>query len=366
MVRRLRKAYARKAVRRRSTRYTLLLGNVLLLAGIMIFVFRGSHNQATPGTLANAVDQSSAASVDPLDQLSSADIAVNVARMTSLPEAGEVVNQAISVNTEIALASSDNTVVSKPQEVLTALKSRQDIQAYVVQAGDTVESIAAKFNVTSDSIRWSNGITGDTVNAGTKLTIPPVTGIVYTVKAGDTPASLAQKFKADQSQIIAYNDAEISGLQVGEQIIIPNGQQAVVTTSSVSYGLGYLGGTPIYGSNGYDYGFCTWYAANRRAQLGAPVPADLGDAYTWAYRAASFGIPTGSTPKAGAVAVDHSPAPGHVAIVEVVNADGSFWISEMNDHGQASMTNAAPAGGWGRVDYRLIPASGASYYTYIY
>ncbi len=347
-------------------RYALLFGNVVLLASIMVFVFRGSHTPVMPGTLANAVGQSSTASGDPLDQLSSADIAVNVARMTSLPEAGEVVNQAISVNTEIALASSNNTVVTKPQEVLTALRSRQDIQAYAAQPGDTVESIAAKFNVTSDSIRWSNGITGDTVAAGTKLTIPPVTGIVYAVKAGDTPASLAQKFKADQSQIIAYNDAEISGLQVGEQIIIPNGQQAAVRTSSTSYGLGYLGGVPSYGSNGYDYGFCTWYAANRRAQLGEPVPANLGDAYTWAYRAASFGIPTGSAPKAGAVAVEHSAAPGHVAIVEVVNADGSFWISEMNSYGQVSMTNSAGAGGFGRVDFKLFSAADASRYTYIY
>ena len=361
------KLFARRAVRSRSIKYALLFGNVALLVAIMIFVFRGSHGPVTSAPLASAIANGSAASGDPLDQLSSADIAVNVARMTSLPEAGEVANQAISVNAAMAVASADSTVVAKPQEVLTALKSRQDIHSYVAQAGDTVESIAAKFNITSDSIRWSNGITGDTVAAGTKLTIPPVSGIVYAVKAGDTPATLAQKFKADESQIIAYNDAEISGLQVGEQIIIPNGQQAAAVSTSSSYGgLGYLGGTASYGSNGYDFGFCTWYAANRRAQLGEPVPANLGDAYTWAYRAAGFGIPTGSTPKAGAVAVEHSAAPGHVAIVEVVNDDGSFWISEMNSYGQVSMTNSSPAGGWGRVDYKLIPASGASRYTYIY
>lgn len=369
LTRRIRKLFARQAVRRRYIRYGLIAGNVVLLASIMVFVFQGSHSPSSQ-RLAGLSPSNSAASADPLDQLSSADIAVSVARMTQLSEAGEVVNQAISANTEMTLASADNTVASKPLAVLTALKSRKDIQAYVTVPGDTVSSVAAKFNVTSDSIRWSNGITGDNVGVGTKLTIPPVTGIVYTVKAGDTPDSLAQKFKADRNQIVAYNDAEISGLHVGEQIIIPNGQQAAVATSAYggggSYGLGYLGGTPTYGGNMYEYGWCTWYAFNRRAQLGNPVPGNLGDAYTWASRSAAFGVPTGSAPRAGAVAVKHSAAPGHVAVVEQVNDDGSFWISEMNSYGQVSMTNSAPAGGWGRIDYKLISADGASQWTFVY
>jgi len=76
-------------------------------------------------------------------------------------------------------------VLSKPQIVATALKSRADIKTYVVQAGETIPALATRFGITSDSIRWSNGLSGDNLNVGTKLTIPPVSGIVYTVKAGD-------------------------------------------------------------------------------------------------------------------------------------------------------------------------------------
>ena len=359
--------FGNAAARRRTIRYSLVAGNVVVLATIMIFVFQGSHG-STQGPVSNAITTASATkSADPLDQLSSADIAVSVARMTSLAEADEVVNQAISVNTEMNLSSADSTVVTKPQEVLTALKSRKDIRTYITVAGDSIESIAQKFNVTSNSIRWSNGISGDTVAAGTKLTIPPVTGIVYTVRAGDTPDTLAQKFKADKAQIIAYNDAELSGLHVNEQIIIPNGQQVTTSLGSAGgFSLGYLGGSASYGSNGYVPGFCTWYVARERAARGMAVPSNLGDAYTWASRAAAFGIPTGSTPRPNAVAVKHSAAPGHVAIVEVVNDDGSFWISEMNSYGQKSMTDSTPTGGFGAVDYKLIPASGASGYTFIY
>ena len=58
------------------------------------------------------------------------------------------------------------------------------------------------------------------------------------------------------------------------------------------------------------------------------------------------GLPTGLVPKVGAVVVYE--AGDHVMFVEQVNPDGSFWISEMNDAGQVSMTNPTPTGGTGR------------------
>lgn len=340
---------------------------MLLLVGAIVFVTQNSHSGDDAQANAAAASSTNKSTTDPLDQLSSADIAVNAALMASMPETTAVVNQADSVSAELAVTPAGSTVVSKPQEVTTALKSRKDIQTYAILPGDTVSSVAAKFGVTSDSIRWSNNISGDALTAGNKITIPPVTGIVYTVKSGDTADSLAAKYKTSKEQIIAYNDAEISGIFAGEQIIIPNGQQPVATTSVYAGALGYLGGSATFGGyNGYDYGYCTYYAAKRRAELGNPVPSNLGNAYTWVSRAGAFGIPTGSVPRPGAVAMKHSGSPGHVAIVEVVNDDGSFWISEMNSYGQVSMTNSTPTGGWGRVDWKLIPASLAGTYGYIY
>jgi surface antigen len=56
----------------------------------------------------------------------------------------------------------------------------------------------------------------------------------------------------------------------------------------------------------------------------------------------------------------------HVAVVEQLNDDGSYWISEMNSYGQRSMTDSTPTGGWGRIDYKIVPAGSASRYYYIY
>jgi surface antigen len=355
---------------RKFIRYGLLAVNLAILGSIIAFVAK-SPSSVTPshGNLSNNAVSDGLS--DPLDQLSSADIAVNLAEMTNLPETTAVTNQADSVGAQLAVPVAQTTVISKPQAVVTDLKSNKDITTYVVQAGDTVASIAAKFNVTSESIMWSNDISGNTVNPGTKLTIPPVTGIVYTVKAGDSADTLATKYRASKDQIIAYNDAELSGLKVGEQIIIPNGQQPVAAPSRSSYGYGSAGGgsgsfSAVYGYNGYDYGFCTWYVANRRAQVGNPVPANLGNASTWDDRAARAGMRVDHIPAVGAAVVTSQRGAGHVAFVERVNADGSIWISEMNSRGQRSMTDTTPAGGWNRIDFKLIDASRAATFNYIH
>jgi surface antigen len=339
--------------------------NVFLLVAIGVFALQGTRQEHTLKARVGTTSANNAVG-EPLDQLSSADIAVNAAKMVNLPETSGVINQAQSVKAELAVAPADTTVVAKPQTVATTFASSKDIKQYVAVSGDTVSSIAAKFSVTSESIMWSNNLNGNTVNAGTKLAIPPVNGIVYTTGRDDTVDNLASKFRANKDQIILVNDIELTGLKPGMQILIPNGQQPAAPAAT-TYNVRAFGGSAAYGSyNGYDYGFCTWYAAKRRADIGRPVPSNLGNANTWAALAAGFGIPTGPSPRVGAVAMKHARAPGHVAVVESVNADGSFWISEMNSYGQRSMTDSSPVGGWGVVDWKLISADLTSTYTFIY
>lgn len=365
----MQRRFIRFVTSRRFIRYGLLALNVGLLAGIMWFVMHDSTPSGGSSSSSAVVSSDdNDAPTDPLDQLSSADIAVNVARMSNSDTAIAVTNQADSMQAELSVPPADSIVITKPQAVSTELKSNKDIKEYVVQPGDTLASIAAKFNVTSDSISWSNNLTNGNVTVGSTLLIPPVNGIVYTVKDGDTPDNLAQKYKANKEQIIAYNDAELGGLKVGERIIIPNGQQPAPTTSRSLSSRGFsFGSVPVYGYNGYDYGFCTWYVANKRIQIGRPLPANLGDAWTWDDRASAAGLPVNNTPAYGAAVVTNSTRrPGHVAFVERVNPDGSVWISEMNSRGQVSIDNSAPAGGWGKVDFKLIPADKARTYNYIH
>lgn len=346
-----------KRAKRTFLRYAILSVNVAVLLAVSLFILNNSDGKQVSKSI--LPQDSPDAAVAPIDQLSSADIAVNVARLTNLYETASVANNADSLNAQLAITSGEQTILSKPQIAATDTKSRRDIIRYVTVEGDSISDLASKFGVTSDSIKWSNNLTGNSLAAGKELYIPPRNGIVYVVKDGDTPDSLARKFRANKDQIIAFNDAEISGLVLGERIVIPDGniQAAASTYSGFSFG-----GAAIYGFNGYDYGWCTWYVANRRAEIGRPVPSNLGNAYSWYILGQRAGLPTGLVPQVGAVAVNQ--AGNHVSVVEVVNPDGSFWISEMNSRGQVSMTDSTPAGGWNRVDYKLITSVGNLKFIY--
>lgn len=353
-----------KRLKKSFFKHGLILANFALVIAVTGFIW-SSNNHTSSASFSNSnlsnlgQDSQVAAS---LDAVSSADIASNIAKVTSMPEAIAVSNQADSFNAQVASAVTDQAVVTKPQVVTGGTKSNKDIQKYVVKDGDTVASIATQFGVTTDSVKWSNSLTGDSVPVGRELLLPPRNGIVYKVAAGDTAESLAAKYSADKDTLTAFNDAEVGGLVVGQNIVIPDGKvpapAAVAATtasrisgsrssadSSVVYGF-----TPLYGGNGYSPGYCTWYAASR-----VSIPRNWGNANTWDNNAAASGWTVSSRPVAGAIAQTDAGGWGHVAIVEQVSPDGSQIIySDMNG-----------IAGFGRVGVSgWVPTSHFPHYIY--
>jgi LysM repeat protein len=332
-----------KQSKRRLIRWGIIAGNFLLRLTIGLFVLsnRSASHTIRSNTLNSAVGTASSLP-SPLDELSSAQIALNVAQMTDLTELTAIRNQADSDSLLLSMIPNDNTVLAKPQVVATAQKSKYDILRYTTQKGDTVSSLARTFKLSTNSLRWSKSLARDSISTCVKLLIPPVDGIGYKVKSGDTPASLAQRYRSDERQIIVYNDAEINGLKAGDLIIIPNGK----VQPTVSYG----SFAASYGGNGYDYGYCTWYVANK-----VPVPTNWGNANTWDDYARLSGWTVSSVPKAGAIAQSDRGWAGHVAVVEAVSADGSqIKYSDMNG-----------IAGWGRAGYSdWVPASYYPHYIY--
>ena len=337
--------------------------NALLVLGVAVFLIAGKEARRTQSTSQNSQVVSETAPVAVLDQISSADIAVNIAQAARLPEIDQVRNQADTRNTLISIPVSNDIVVAKPQIIAEATSSTQsikDISEYTAVAGDTITSIAQKFSLSAESLKWSNGLTGDNVDPGTKLVLPPKnrTGLVYKPNASDTIDKLADKYKTTTDKIIAFNDLELTkSLPTDKYIFIPDGEKPP-EPKAVTYGVSFVGSfTPLFGGNGYAAGYCTWWAAERRAELGHPVPSNLGNAISWLAAAEAAGFETGTDPRAGAVIWYRFPASsaGHVAIVESVNADGSINISGMNDRD-----------GWGRVSYYSIPASDLDKLRFIY
>jgi len=328
--------------------------NLALVTGVVVVVL------LNPTRPSNTVQASAAGTqagvqntVAPVDQLTSVAVALTVARMTDLPEAPAVANQADSASIQLAIVSTNNEVVNKPQAVSSAFLSNKQIVQYIVKDGDTASSVAGKFGVSTDSILWSNDLVSSILPAGKMLLIPPTDGIVYTVKAGDTPGSLATRYHASADRIVAFNDAELSGLKVGERIVVPDGKiiaapvyMSYYAPSGFAWGSG-----AIYGFNGYDYGNCTWYVATQIA-----VPANWGNAATWASGARAAGWHVSAVPVVGAIAQTPYAAGGlgHVAIVKAVSADHTqIKFTDMNGlAGFAAVGNSwqigpyAQNGGW--------------------
>ncbi len=293
---------------------------------VIAIVVNGSGGNAANYNALNTAGEAKVS--NPLDTLSATDIAVNIALMARLPEAGLIINEADSVSAGLSASVSTHETVLKPQILSSDIKTKADIVEYTVAEGDTLASLATKFGVTSDSIRWSNDLRGSALRAGTTLVIPPVNGIVYTVKAGDTAEALGKKYNVSQDIITRFNDAEISGLVANDRIVIPGGVIKAPVVARTPYYAGFaFGNTAIYGYNGYVPGYCTWYVANKRIQAGRPLPANLGNAATWDNYA-----PQGwdRTPRPGAAVVTAERGAGHVAYVEAVYPDGSVLVSEMN------------------------------------
>ncbi len=112
---------------------------------------------------------------------------------------------------------------------LISEKIRDKIIEYKVQEGDTLASIAEKFGVTVDTIRWQNNLSKRSkIKAGQTLEILPVTGVSHKVQKGDTVYSIAKRYDTSPQAIVDFpfntfmND-ETFELAIGQVIIVPDG-----------------------------------------------------------------------------------------------------------------------------------------------
>ncbi len=124
------------------------------------------------------------------------------------------------------------------------------ISIYVVREGDNLSQIASMFNVSVNTIVWSNDIDrGSKIVPGQTLVILPVSGVKYEVKKGDTVKSIAKKLNSDADEIIKFNDLPASGqLAEGQTIIVPNGEIAPALAAKPG-----LKSSPVRGANGPSY-----------------------------------------------------------------------------------------------------------------
>lgn len=230
-------------------------------------------------------------------------------------------------------------------------------QTVVVQAGQTVESIAAAYHADVSAIRWANQLgDGGQPGVGSALLLPPGPGALVLVLPGERPSQFATRIGLDPRVLLDYNAlARDTARPLGSYLQVPLAvaPKGALIARYFARGADNIPEVPAESvpDDGFPYGQCTYYVASRRVVTWA------GNAGVWFY--AANGIrPEGHVAVAGAIVVFHTGWFGHVAFVESVNPDGSFVVSEMNYW--------ANGGGWGRVDHRVIAADDPGITGFIY
>lgn len=354
-----------RSKKRKLQSFAIYGGIFLLTISFLIYGNSGSNVSAERSkTLASSettgvssVSKSAKSKTASVDELTAANAVTNLAETAELPSAGDLRESETSLTIKKNLSQNDAEVITKPDIVKPDTSAARGISSYVTKEGDTMESIAKKFKISSQTLRWANNTTSDAVEPNKTLVVPLVDGIVYTVKDGDTAQSLAEKYKTSAERVVLYNDIDDGAkLSIGSRIVLPGGElpenerPGYVAPRSRSYGNRYsssASSTTTSASrswltasvgNRYAAGNCTWYAYERRLQLGRPIGSFWGNANTWATSARAAGFVVNNTPAPGAIFQTTAGYYGHVGIVERVE-NGVVYVSDMNYAGYGIITH---------------------------
>lgn len=197
-------------------------------------------------------------------------------------------------STPDSLFYAESTISQEDISAITdeSKKPRFEIFDYEVLKGDTLLSIADKFGISVDTIKWANSLKTEKLLPGQTLRIPPVTGIVQKVAPGDTIYSLAKKYKSDAQKIVNFPandfaDLDTFALNVGQILFIPDGVMPeaapVYIAQQVPQIISGAGGKYLWPATGVITQYpVSYHMAVDIANNSAP-PIIAGDAGTIAY-----------------------------------------------------------------------------------
>ena len=162
----------------------------------------------------------------------------------------------IVANTPVSGTSSEADLVSTstpdpltPQATAgTPTPGTPETFPYTVQPGDTLGSLAARFETDIETLQSLNSLAGDSLAVGQVINVPyregmtaagmptPTPGpFLYTIQVGDTLSGLGVRFGVDPVAILEANSNSLldpNNLAVGTTILIPGYQPPTGTTGT--------------------------------------------------------------------------------------------------------------------------------------
>ena len=231
------------------------------------------------------------------------------------------------------------------EDVQTAVQAAGE--TYVVQAGDTLSTIASATELTTDEIAAANGISdvhfilvGQEIKLTADASVASEAPVVAEEAAPSAEVAPVEAPVVEQAPVVEEApvvEAPVVEAPVAEEVVA---DEPVAQTPNYNTDM-----TAVPG-NSYYAGQCTWYVKNTLSWVGN----FWGNANQWAASAAAAGRLVDSNPTVGSVAVfmpgvAGASSYGHVAVVTGVNS-GMVTISEMNAQGEyvVSSRTISPAG----------------------
>jgi len=134
--------------------------------------------------------------------------------------------------------SGNDLLLQEPAIDTRTARTRTETIVYAVEDGDTISTIAQKFEISASTIMWANNLSAySIIRPGDELKILPMSGIVHKVVSGDSLKALASKYGVEENVILENNDiADASLLKIGDEVLVPGGKKSyAVPTATKSY-----------------------------------------------------------------------------------------------------------------------------------
>ena len=142
----------------------------------------------------------------------------------------------ISVDELKRLNNLSNNLLSVGQTLKVSGVPETNNEVYIVKSGDTLYSIASRYGVNVDDLKRYNNLNNNTLSIGQQLYIPTgqmVEDVVgpdfetYIVKTGDSLSSIASRFDISVNELRNINNLSGDTLFVGQQLLVPIGSNII-------------------------------------------------------------------------------------------------------------------------------------------
>ena len=138
--------------------------------------------------------------------------------VAELKKINNLANNTISIGQKLYIKNDTNENITDTEDF------------YTVQKGDTLYSISKKFNISVEEIKKINNLKSNTLSIGQKLNLNgnlpdnetnEIEYDNYTVQKGDSLWSIAQKYNITVNKLINLNELENTILQIGQNLKVP-------------------------------------------------------------------------------------------------------------------------------------------------